>query len=101
SGSRRFYFFTVPAGQTLKWSVVLAWHRVVVPDATWQDAETRLPNLDLVLWEADADSVPRQEVARSASTIDNVEHLYRKALPAGRYALEVVSPVADVPYGLA
>ncbi len=84
-------------------SIALTWHRRIDgqtiafksstnPDgpqrSLWYSAP-RLADLDLRLVRIDADGQTVSTVAESTSRIDNVEHLYLKELPVGRYALEV------------
>lgn len=54
----------------------------------WLDTP-RLADVDLVLTRYDDEGVP-SELAASRSRIDNVEHIYRRVLPPGRYRLQVV-----------
>ncbi len=81
-------------------SFVLAWNRRIAGRVTqvvgtkqqvWLDTP-RLADFDLLLFyraaDADADT-PEHLVALSDSEVDNVEHIYFPALPAGRYRLEV------------
>ncbi len=77
--------------------LTLTWHRRITGPRLLQPA---LANLDLLLVRldedpqnaesADANPTPYQSVAASISTIDNVEHLYFKSLPAGRYRILVL-----------
>jgi hypothetical protein len=78
-------------------SVMLVWHRriegrlaqdLATRRMHWLDTP-RLANFDLLLHATD-DAGATQQVARSAGTIDNVEHLWQRDLPAGRYRIEVV-----------
>ncbi|MEM1445252.1 MAG: S8 family serine peptidase [Planctomycetota bacterium] len=84
-----------------EFSAVLTWHRridgrsLVLESKTtgqrralWHH-EPRLADLDLRLIRIDGAGRTMSEYLLSASRIDNVEHLYVPALPAGRYALEV------------
>ncbi|MBK8475438.1 MAG: discoidin domain-containing protein [Opitutaceae bacterium] len=59
-----------------------------------------LADLNLRLRNSNASFALGIVVAESTSALDNVEHIYRAALPAGYYALEVSGP-AGTPYGLA
>lgn len=106
--TRRLYFINVPSGKLLSLSVVLNWYCHVVPNSFvyqgvsyWQDGTRNLTNLDLVLWNANSNYTLGTEITRSASTIDNVEHIYRQSLSAGMYALEVIAPAGGETYGLA
>ena len=89
------YYFSVPSGQTLKLSTALCWHRELTTTNFWV-FNSSLNNLNLRLRNVSTGSI----VAESASTIDNVEHLYLTAIPAGNYALEVVGDAGST-YGLA
>lgn len=107
NGAQHTYFFEVPAGAaSAPFSVVLTWHRLV-NDGTqgplgWSPSPVALVNLDLTLRQASGFTVGAQLDA-SASTVDNVEHIYTPALAPGRYALVVTSPVgaATTNYALA
>ncbi|PTY05426.1 hypothetical protein DB347_13675, partial [Opitutaceae bacterium EW11] len=99
TSGRKLYFFSVPAGKRMTLSAVLTWYRHVVPDALW-NVTSRLENLDLTLWHAAGYQLGGQ-VSKSASTIDNVEHVYETTLLAGQYALEVNASVAGEKYGIA
>ena len=78
----------VPAGEFI--TATLVWDRIVTTDT--EDVETavygfdHLDNLDLFLYRANDLTTP---LATSASTIDNVEHLYFLAPTTGRYAIGV------------
>ncbi len=97
----RFYFFTVPSGQYVTFSAVLAWNRQLSPDSNRLFYNAWLHNLDLILWAADGGFSLTNQVGRSTSSIDNVEHIYERSLPPGNYALQVVAPVDGETYGLA
>ncbi|MEM9751800.1 MAG: S8 family serine peptidase [Planctomycetota bacterium] len=84
-----------------EFSVILTWHRRIdgrslVLDqgneaqrrALWHHAP-RMADLDLRLVRIDEAGQMLSEFMVSASRIDNVEHVYLPALPAGRYAVEV------------
>jgi hypothetical protein len=100
TGSRRLYFFSVPAGKRMTLSAVLSWYRHIVPNGTWQVLTPRLENLDLKLWRSSG-FVAGGQVDSSNSTIDNVEHIYNTTLLSGQYALEVAAAVNGEKYGLA
>jgi len=77
-------------------SIILTWHRriagQVIQDpvsgkSQWLSTP-RLADLDLKLIRIDDDGV-EQVMAASDGRIDNVEHIYLKKTPAGRYRLEV------------
>lgn len=100
SSGRRFYYFSVPAGKRMTLSAILNWNRHITPSADWLTMTPRLENLDLTLWRASSFSIGAV-VSTSASTIDNVEHIYETSLLPGQYALEVVGAVNGEKYGLA
>jgi regulation of enolase protein 1 (concanavalin A-like superfamily) len=100
TGTRRLYFFTVPAGKRMTLSAILTWYRHITPDALWTNMTPSMQNLDLVLHQASGFSVGGT-VASSSSTIDNVEHIFERTLLAGQYALEVTASVNGELYGLA
>ena len=101
SGTNAIYYFEVPVGQTLDFSTVLTWHRNI--DNTYGDfwaLTSTLADLNLRLRNSNAAFALGTVVAESTSALDNVEHIYVPALPAGRYALEVSGP-AGTTYGIA
>ena len=59
----------------------------VKPQRVWLDTP-RLADLDLVLTRLEDDGT-ESKIATSASTLDNVEHLYLPSLEPGRYRLTV------------
>ncbi len=99
SGTSR-YFFAVPAGQPLRFSAILTWHREIAPDPSWTAFSSALANLNLRLSAATPEHAVGQPLAESRSRVDNVEHIYLPALPEGYYVLEVTGE-AGVAYGLA
>ncbi|WP_182866192.1 S8 family peptidase [Rhodopirellula sp. JC639] len=78
---------------TLTWDRHTFWNdansngRIDAADSFYVDPNDAQDNLDLVLLR---DSVP---VARSESTVDNVEHLHLTNLQPGRYELQVIRRV--------
>ncbi len=92
------YFFTVPHGQwAATFSAVLTWHRQLAPP-------TFIPttaDLNLRLYAADGFVIQGEALDESRSTVDNVEHLFLRNLPAGQYVLEVSAGTPGVTYGLA
>ena len=100
SGTSAVYYFEVPAGQTLKFSTVLTWHRELPDNGYYINFISTLTDLNLRLRYSNASFALGTIVAQSASALDNVEHIYIPALPAGRYALEVSGP-AGTTYGIA
>ncbi len=99
SGPAAVYYFEVPAGQTVQFSTVLTWHQALTTSNYWTFEGTTAP-LDLRLRSSNTSFALGAVVAESTSALDNVEHIYRATLPAGRYALEVAGP-AGTTYGLA
>lgn len=71
------YYFDLPAGR----GIFSATATLV-----WKKGTGVLTNLDLFLY----DTANNALVASSASTVDNVEHLFITKLPAGRYDLQVL-----------
>lgn len=65
----------------------------VVATLTWnkQRNKNNINNLDLYLYDADTGAV----VDSSVSTLDNVEHIYSRNLPTGRYVLQVVKRLGN------
>ncbi len=94
------YLFEIPDGEAMRFSAVLTWHRQIVPDSAWTSFAAHLPALDLRLSTATAAGLADRRVAESRSPVDNVEHIYLPALPAGRYRLEVTGE-AGVAFGVA
>lgn len=93
AGSNRWYFFEVPESNVMtRLSVVLTWHRAVPdenPAGPWVPGSF-VANLDLKLY-ASTNLVVGPVIDSSTSSVDNVEHIYRRHLRAGEYALEVSS----------
>lgn len=86
------YFFEIPAGQVIRRLTVNAtWFREI----TSQNGSPRyftpsLANIDLHLHEATGYAKGPQ-IDLSVSAIDNVEHIFVKDLPPGRYLIELTS----------
>lgn len=98
--TRRTYYFDIPAGSASpRFSAALVWHRAVAA-ITYS---ATLADLNLALHHVDAGTFTLGSVVQtSASTVDNLEHIYVPELPAGRYALRVSSSSgADTAYALA
>ena len=77
-------------------SIMLVWNRridgrslanLITKKERWLNFP-RLADFDLRLVHLD-DQGEKQVVEESSSTVDNVEHIYQKKLPAGRYLIEV------------
>ncbi|MGJ8655888.1 MAG: hypothetical protein ACSHX6_05495 [Akkermansiaceae bacterium] len=74
------YYFDIPSSTSPLYDLTttLVWHR--------QSGQTDINNLDLILYNADTGAV----VEQSISTVDNVEHIHTRDLPAGRYVIQVI-----------
>jgi hypothetical protein len=96
SGESRWARFQVERAKPYL-SVLATWNRDLAPDfSDWV-----MPDLDLELWSTDAQGHPASLVGeggvgafsmgnvRSASLLDNVEHLYVEGLEPGEYLLEL------------
>ncbi len=94
------YFFDLPAGDTVPdLSVMLTWNRTIA--GVWPTATTsNLANLTLKLYAASG-FTKGALIDSSESAVDNIEHIYKPSLAAGRYAIEVTSNQVGVEYGLA
>lgn len=97
SGAARRYFFEVPQGRWANtFSAAVTWHRQFSDGVSTMN----LSDLNLRLVQASG-FVPGDSVDDSTSTVDNVEHLFRRNLPPGRYALEVTSATANDTFAIA
>jgi hypothetical protein len=99
SGTNAVYYFEVPAGQTMNFSTVLTWYCELNTTDFWTFTGTPA-NLNLRLYNSNSSFALGTVVAESASSLDNVEHIYCPTLPAGKYALAVTGP-AGTTYGIA
>lgn len=72
--SSKTYTLTLNSG-TYNGTATLVWHR--------QNNQSSINDLNLSLWSGTT------QIASSASTVDNVEHLFLQSLPAGTYDLKV------------
>ena len=72
------YYFKLPTGNSFALTATLVWNR--------QYGETDINHLGLFLYNAANSNL----VTCSTSKVDNVEHIYLPALPAGRYDLQVL-----------
>lgn len=97
--SSNVYYFEVGESLKSEFSAVLVWNY----EPTTSDFFTytgSLKDLNLKLYKVDGSFGLADLVTHSSSAIDNVEHVYVKTLPAGRYALKVDGPT-NVRYGVA
>lgn len=91
SGSSQTYFFDVPAGQPYDLSALLAWSRTA-SYALSNGTLTFTPSLatiDLSLYQANSSFTLGTLLQASSSSIDNVQYVFDRGLPAGEYALQV------------
>lgn len=99
AGTPSRYFLDIPPfSYADTFSVVLAWNRRLLVSTTGSYFPM-MANLDLRLAKADGFQVGSL-VDQSVSTVDNVEHIFARRLPPGRYVLEVTS-ITGWPYALA
>lgn len=91
-GTSAWWFIEVPESNVLtRLSIALVWHRRITstPASPFVPVPF-VPNFDLHLHTAtNFDAGPVFD--SSTSMVDNVEHIYQRYLPAGRYAMEVRS----------
>jgi hypothetical protein len=90
-GNNRYTFFHIGGRftATLNWNRTIAQYgadNTVTPDP--------LNDLDLRLFASDSGGLLGLLLDTSASTVDNVEHIYDADLPAGWYTLEASGPAA-------
>jgi hypothetical protein len=98
SGSQ-LYFFDIAAGDSSSaLSVILTWNRTI--SGPFPSASSNLATLTLNLYSASGFTVGAL-VDSSASTVDNVQHVYEPTLAPSRYAIEVIGNQPGVTYGLA
>ena len=74
----KHYYFNLPGGNSFTLAATLVWNK--------QYAATNINNLNLFLYNAANSNL----VTCSTSMVDNVEHVFLPALPAGRYDLQVL-----------
>lgn len=88
SGGRR-YFFAIPEHSLADtFSATLVWHRHITN--LLGSYSSSLPDLSLKLYAASG-LATNALISSSTSTVNNVEHLFLRHLPAGQYCLEVTS----------
>ena len=104
ASGQALHFFDVGEANFLdELSVVLAWNREITdqsPSPVKFIPSITLAELDLELWTADG-FVLGERLDYSASTVDNVEHIYADNLSAGRYAMRVLCGDTGGQYALA
>ncbi|HYO24642.1 MAG TPA: dockerin type I domain-containing protein [Lacipirellulaceae bacterium] len=96
-----YYNFEVPAGSTAReLSIVLTWNVKITDSGEpgFQGAES-LQDLNLKFYDSSA-SFLGQQLLKSNSAVDNVEHIYATNLGPGTYTLEVTGS-QSWDYGLA
>lgn len=89
------YFLEVPAGMVaVNFSLIATWNREIefTQGVSYQPAKLTpsLANVDLALFAANGYEQGTL-LDSSISTIDNVEHIYRTGLGAGRYEIDVTT----------
>lgn len=90
-GANALYFFQVPESNVMtRFSAILTWHREITngPLPWFDPVPSPLADLDLHLYEATNFTLGNL-IDSSTSTLDNVEHIYRRNMPSGRYAFEI------------
>jgi hypothetical protein len=99
AGGTQTYYFTVPENQVaFTYSLVAAWNRQIsfTPGVGMNPATLTpqtLANVTVQLYDS-VGFLQTTLVDQSVSTIDNVQHLYERALPAGQYKVVVNSNLA-------
>lgn len=102
ANSVKRYFFTIPSGSMANsFSVALVWHRKIDINPFFGNYTSTLPHLTLKLYAANDLAISGAALDQSDSTVDNVQHLFLRNLPAGEYALEVSSDTNNINYGIA
>ena len=98
------YFFEIAEPNFLRESsIVLSWNREITdsnPSMAIFNPSISLAELDLELWTADGFALD-ERLDYSASTVDNVEHIWVEDLSAGRYAMRVLAGATGGDYALA
>ncbi|MBB5034959.1 hypothetical protein [Prosthecobacter vanneervenii] len=97
----RRYFFSIPAGRyATTFSAAITWHRSIT-GFNGGAYSSSLSNLDLALYASTNFTPGASALYTSASTVDNVEHVFAYNLPPGQYMLVVTSATNNRAYGLA
>ncbi|MEQ8209105.1 MAG: hypothetical protein RH917_04670 [Lacipirellulaceae bacterium] len=104
-GEDRFYTFTVAEGITAQeLSIILTWNTPGGNNGSFPGDAPPLANLDLELLDSSGEVVLDHlgVFGVSASTVENVEHLYLQDLAAGDYTLRIAGDASSATdYGLA
>lgn len=93
---RHYFFSLLPYQWGATVSATITWHRSITSNHT----VSTLADLNLRLRHASGFTAGAV-VDESVSSIDNVEHIFRRNLPPGDYVLEVSASSDDVTYGMA
>ena len=100
NASGRRYFFSIPVGRyATTFSAAITWHRTISGIPT--SYSSSLNDLNLKLYAATSFTPGSSALYSSASTVDNVEHVFCYNLPPGQYMLVVTASVNNRAYGLA
>ena len=91
SGSTQTFFLQVPSGQPYDLSALLTWERNVsyATSGSVLAFSASLATIDLNLYQANSNFTLGSLLQSSSSTIDNVQYVFDRGLPAGEYALQV------------
>jgi autotransporter-associated beta strand protein len=90
SGNTQTFFFQVPSGQPYDLSALLTWQRILTPalsGGTYSFSPS-LATINLSLYKASSFALGSL-LQTSTSTVDNVQYVFDRGLPAGQYALQV------------
>ncbi|MGI9240893.1 MAG: S8 family serine peptidase, partial [Verrucomicrobiales bacterium] len=96
------YTFTIPDEEVARSSsIVLTWFRQFEENPSSNNFSSLpvLPDFELRLYESEG-GVPGSQIALSDSAVDNAEHIYLEALPAGEYTITVQTDTSS-PYAIA
>ncbi len=89
AGNTQTYYFQVPSGQPFDMSALLTWQRNISAQAGNPITYTSsLGTLNLSLYQANNNTLGSL-IDSSSSSIDNVQYVFDRGLPAGEYALQV------------
>ncbi len=91
------YFFDAPSSRDIDaMSILLTWNREITDGlggTDWGDPQASVADLDLELWTATGFTIDTR-LDYSASTVDNVEHIWAQNLTGSRYAIRVLGAAA-------